>query len=323
MWADIYNNRDRRAIAVFGSAWAFEVNPHQAPGPIVGLGEILWDVLPQGRQLGGAPFNFAYHSHQLGHSAVIVSRVGNDELGRDLRAAVRQAGLSDYYLQADDSHPTGTVTVTLDGKGQPTFVITPHVAYDYLAWGDDLAEVASRARAICFGTLIQREASAQAAVQQMLRQASQALVIYDVNLRQRYYERATIEVSLFASRWVKLNEEELAVLQDLLHLEGTSHAKVLQSLRERYNLELAALTRGAHGSLVQTATEEVDLPGIPVSVVDTIGAGDAFTAGLLAGFLEGKSLSEAARLANRFAARVAASAGGTPRIDRNEIESQL
>jgi fructokinase len=287
---------------------------------IVGIGEILWDLFPAGRQLGGAPFNFTFHCHQLGHAAVPVSRVGNDDLGRDIRAAVRRLGLSDAFLQDDPDHATGTVTVALDQRGQPAFTITPDVAYDYLAWNAGLESLLARARAVCFGTLVQRHATARATVQRILHTAHSALRIYDINLRQQFYSREVIEASLTASDWVKLNEDELIVLRDLLGLSGATDTATLADLRQRYNLELAALTRGERGCLVQTAGEEIDIPGRRVPVVDTVGAGDAFTAGLLVYTLEGKSLAEAAAFANRLAGYVVASAGGTPRLGRSEIE---
>jgi fructokinase len=287
---------------------------------IIGLGEILWDLLPGGRQLGGAPFNFAFHCHQLGHSSAMVSRVGADDLGREIRESVRRLGLSDIFLQEDPRHPTGTVTVALDDRGQPTFTITPDVAYDHLSWDTDLERLFGQARAVCFGTLVQRHPAARETVRRALHAARKALVVYDVNLRQHYYSREVIETSLAASRWVKLNEEELAVLRDLLGLTGTTDPAALADLRRQYGLELAALTRGERGCLVQSAAGEIDLAGIPVTVVDTVGAGDAFTAGLLVYALEGRPLAEASAVANRLAARVAASAGGTPAINRADLE---
>jgi fructokinase len=288
-------------------------------GFIVGLGEMLWDLFPDGRRLGGAPCNFAFHAHQLGHAAAMVSRVGRDDRGRDLRAAVRDLGLSDAYLQEEADHPTGTVTVTLAEPGRHSFTITPEVAYDYLAWDADLAALFGQARAVCFGTLIQRCPVARATVKQALAAARQALVVYDINLRQHFYSRPVIEESLYASRWLKLNEDELEVLRGLLGLTGKTPASLLGELRGRYALEVVALTRGERGCLVQSAAEEVDLPGIPVKVVDTVGAGDAFTAGLVVATLEARPLHEAADFANRLAARVAGAAGGTPRIDRVEF----
>jgi fructokinase len=291
-----------------------------APVGIVGLGEILWDLLPGGRQLGGAPFNFTFHCHQLGHTSMMVSRVGRDELGREIRETLRRLNLSDAALQEDPIHPTGTVPVTVDERGQPTFTITPEVAYDYLAWDESLEILFGQAQAVCFGTLVQRHPTARATIQRALRTARNALIIYDVNLRQHFYGREVIEASLAASRWVKLNEDELAVLHDLLSLDGKKDVAVLAALRRRYNLELAALTRGERGCLIQTADEEIAVPGLPVKVADTIGAGDAFSAGLLVSVLEGRPLVDAAAFANRLAARVAAAVGGTPAIDRAEVE---
>lgn len=282
---------------------------------IIGLGEVLWDLLPGGRQPGGAPFNFTFHCHQLGHAAAIVTRTGNDDLGRDIRAAIHQLGLTDTFVQRDDAHPTGTVQVEVGAGGQPTFTITPDVAWDHLAWDAELEALFARAQAVCFGTLAQRHPDSRATIQAALRAARNALVVFDVNLRQSYYSREVLETSLATSRWVKLNEDELAVLRDLLGLTGQGASAVLADLRRRYGLEVAALTRGERGCLVQSDDEEVSVAGVAVRVVDTVGAGDAFTAGLLCRVLEGQALAEAAAFANRLAARVAAAAGGTPLLD--------
>jgi fructokinase len=250
----------------------------------------------------------------------MVSRIGDDDLGLEIRAQLRQRDLADDYVQGDGQHPTGTVAVSVDAAGQPSFTINPDVACDFLAWEDRLASLLRGARAVCFGTLAQRHPVARATIQRAVREAPQALVVYDVNLRQHYYDKDVIESSLAASRWLKLNDGELPVLRDLLGLAGTATPALLQALRRRYDLEAAILTRGAEGCLVQTANEEVDLPGIPVKVVDTVGAGDAFTAGLVCCVLEGQGLAAAAGFANRLAARVAASAGGTPLLERADIE---
>jgi fructokinase len=287
---------------------------------IVGLGEVLWDLLPGGKQLGGAPFNFTFHCHRLGHPSVMVSRVGADELGREIRAAASVLGVTDAYVQEDPERATGTVQVAVDAQGQPSFTITSDVAYDHLAWEDRLASLLKDARAVCFGTLAQRHPVARATIQRAVREAREALVVFDVNLRQHYYSREIIEASLSASRWVKLNEHELPTLRDLLALTGKTDADLLEALRLRYRLELVILTRGEHGCLVRSATEIIDLPGVPVHVVDTVGAGDAFTAGLLASVLEGTPLRAAAVFANRLAARVAAARGATPLLDREELE---
>jgi fructokinase len=289
-------------------------------GAIVGVGEVLWDLLPSGRQLGGAPFNFVFHCHQLGHTAVMVSRVGHDDLGREIRSALARRGLSDAFLQDDPDHPTGTVPVTVGEGGQPQFTITENVAFDHLSREPEWDTLFGQAVAVCFGTLVQRTPACRSAVQSALAGARNALTICDINLRQHYYDRSTVEASLRACRWVKLNDDELVTLQKLLQLQGKKPSATLRDLRRRFGVELGCVTRGEHGCLVQTDDEEIVVPGRPVEVVDTVGAGDAFTAGLLVTTLEGRPLGEAATFANRLAGRVAASAGGTPVIDRAGVE---
>jgi fructokinase len=286
---------------------------------ILGVGEVLWDLLPTGKALGGAPFNFVFHCHQLGQAAAMVSRVGRDPLGAEIRAAMREQGLADDFVQDDDSHPTGTVGVEVDARGQPTFTIHEG-AWDHLAWDDRLAALAGQALVVCFGSLVQRHSTARQTVQRLLRVAANAVTVFDVNLRQYFYDRDVLDSSLRAARWAKLNDAELLVLRDLFGLAGKSESALLANLRKSFDLELVALTRGGNGCLVQTADEEITAGGVPVQVVDTIGAGDAFTAGLVTAVLEGRSIADATRFANHLAARVAAARGGTPRIDRREIE---
>ncbi len=213
------------------------------------------------------------------------------------------------------------MTVTLDEAGRPTYVIVPGVAYDFLAWDGSLAALIEKARAVCFGTLAQRHPVSRQTIQQALRRARERslLVICDVNLRQKFFDRAILEESLRLSRWAKLNDEELIVLRGLLGLSGSGITELVSDLRRRYELELVALTRGERGCLVRTEREEIDVPGVPVKVVDTVGAGDAFAAGLLVATLEGQSVRQAANFANRLAALVASKAGGTPAIARAEI----
>ena len=287
---------------------------------IVGIGEVLWDLLPDGRQLGGAPLNFAFHCHQLGQEAVVVSRVGCDEPGRAIRAELASRALSHAYVQEDAVHQTGSVGVHIGERGQPEFSIAEDVAYDYLTPDDTWDALFGRALAVCFGTLVQRTEQARSAVHKALALARNALVICDINLRQHFYDRATIEDSLHFSRWVKLNVDELSQLQPLLQLRGKSSSATLRDLRKRYDIELVCLTRGAHGCLLQTDDEEISVSGIPVEVVDTVGAGDAFTAGLLVKTLEGRLFTDAAMFANRFASRVAAARGGTPVVDVSDLK---
>jgi len=277
------------------------------PPPIVALGELLWDLLPTGPRAGGAPFNFAFHCQQLGHPAVIVSRVGDDELGRQLRAEVRRLGLSDEYIQTDRQLPTGTVQVTIDAAGQPAYTITEHVAWDFIEWDHRLEALAGSARAVCFGTLAQRAPESRSTIRRMVALAH-GVVVLDLNLRSPFDAAETIRESLDLADWLKLNEHEAGRLPADFDLSA---------------LDLVGVTRGADGCSVRTPAEAVEVPGIPIRVVDTVGAGDAFTAALLARHLEGKPLREAARFANAYAAVVASKVGGTPTVSRAEVERLL
>ncbi len=283
--------------------------------PILGLGEILWDLLPDGPQLGGAPFNFTFHCHQLGWPAVMVSRIGRDPLGDTIGQRLDTAHLDASQVQIDDVHPTGTVAVTLDATGQPSYTIRENVAWDHLARGPGLQALAATAAAVCFGSLAQRNPVSRATIQNVLGAATTARRVFDVNLRQHFWSRELLEQSLHVSHWAKLNADELRTLADLFHLESSSEVAMVEALRQRFDLELVCLTRGGDGCLVRTASKVIEEPGIPVNVVDTIGAGDAFTAGLVVGVLQGRLLGEAVRWANRLAARVASSKGATPSID--------
>jgi fructokinase len=273
--------------------------------PIVALGELLWDLLPTGPRAGGAPFNFAYHCHQLGHPAVIVSRLGDDEQGRQLRAEVRRLGLSDEYIQTDPEHSTGTVQVSLDAAGQPEYTITDRVAWDFIESGPRLDALAESARAVCFGTLAQRAPESRATIRRSVA-LTHGLIVLDLNLRPPFDSAETIRESLDLADWLKLNEDEA------------------HRLSADIDVPLICRTRGANGCDLHTPVHLiVDLPGIPVRVADTVGAGDAFTAALLTQHLEGRPLREAARFANAYAAVVASKVGGTPSVTRAEVERLL
>ena len=280
---------------------------------IVGIGELLWDIFPDGRKVaGGAPFNFAFHCHQLGHPATIVSRVGDDDLGRELREEVKRLGLDDTDIQTDREHPTGTVRVTVDERGQPSYEIVEGAAWDFID------EVPARdVGAVCFGTLGQRSPASAAAIRAFI--GAVPLRIFDVNLRQHFYSRESLERSMAAAEIVKVSEEEWPRVAELLAVGEPA------DLFARFPgpLRSVATTRGANGSALAfaSARDDFSIPGAPSRLVDTVGAGDAFTAALVCLHLEGKPLRDCARFANRYAARVCEHRGGTPRIDRREIES--
>jgi fructokinase len=291
---------------------------------IIGLGEILWDVLPSGRQLGGAPANFAYCSHLLNNRAIIASRVGNDQLGRDIRESLAKAGLTDQFLQADSVHPTGTVQVELDTAGQPRYEITRPAAWDFLQWTAEWEGLAKSANAVCFGSLAQRSAESRHTISQFLRAtSSDSLRIFDVNLRQNVYSAEIIHESLAHANAIKLNHEEVPRVRELLAINDSSHLLFARTLMDRFELKLVCITRGEQGSLLCDGRDTAEHPGFRVNVRDTIGSGDAFTAALIDGYLQGRSLLEINEAANRLGAWVASHSGAMPSVPARGLQQAL
>lgn len=300
-------------------------------GPIVGIGELLWDVYPDGRRIaGGAPFNFAFHCHQLGHEAAIVSRVGDDELGRELREEVKRLGLSDEFVQTDREHPTGTVTVSLDANKVPAYSINTNVAWDHIEWNDQLDRLAKSASVVCFGTLAQRGESSRNTIQHLIRD-SRGIRVFDVNLRSEltWDIHHLITEQLEATDWLKVNVDELVRLIDgpAMVVQAESLPRKDSPLRILFDpgtdvRKVGILTRGTKSTAVHNWQRTEWIPSVPANVVDTVGAGDAFTAAMVCLHLEGRTLAECTRFANRYAARVCEHPGATPRIDRAEVEGE-
>jgi fructokinase len=287
---------------------------------VVGLGEILWDLLPQGKQLGGAPANFACHAHFLGAEAHVASAVGNDELGREIREILAQSGLGLSALATDANHPTGTVSVTLDADGHPSYIIHENVAWDFLEFGKSEKKLAKTADAVCFGTLAQRGEKSARGVQEFLScTRPECLRIFDINLRQKYYSREIVNQSLQSANIFKLNDEELPVVAELLDIKPTGETALAEILN-RFSLRLIALTCGGAGSVLLTAEGISRHPGFPTKVADTVGAGDSFTATLAVGILAGHALEKIHERASRVAAFVCSQAGATPRPTHNLLE---
>jgi fructokinase len=279
---------------------------------VIGLGEILWDILAAGKQLGGAPANFAWHARALGANSRVISRVGADGPGREILQRLEKLGLPIDGIQIDPSAPTGTVTVELSADGQPRFTIHENAAWDRLALDEKALAAFRQADAISFGTLAQRSEASRATIQALLAAARpDALRIFDVNLRQTYFSRDVIASSLRLANAVKFSDAELPVLAELLGLRGTTPEQIEQLARQHAQW-LVCLTRGAKGSLLFSDGQWADDPGAPVVVKDTIGAGDAFTAALAMGFLAGKPLEAINRHANRVARYVCSCEGATP-----------
>ena len=276
---------------------------------IVGIGEILWDMLPTGKALGGAPANFAYHAKRLGEDGWAVSAIGNDALGREIMEIVMEKGLRN--LISVTSRPTGTVQVSLDAKGVPSYTIMEDVAWDNIPFTPQMAALASRADAVCFGSLVQRGNSRDSVLRFLRAMRPEALRVFDINLRQHYYSKEVIDESLQLSDILKINDEEIRIVAELFGLGGDDTA-ACRTLIERYGLKLVILTRGADGSEVITADEAIPQAVGQVEVVDTVGAGDSFTAAFVVAYLRGDSLADAQRLANETAAYVCSCKGAMP-----------
>ena len=279
---------------------------------VAGIGELLWDVFPSHKRPGGAPANFACHCHRLGAEAYPVSCVGTDGLGRRIREEVRGMGVDASYVLESERFPTGTVQVSLDEKGKPTYRILENVAWDHLPLTDRLKELAQKLDAVCFGSLSQRSAVSRETIRAFVqRMPDKSLRIFDVNLRPPCYSKEQVEGSLRLASVLKLSDEELPVLAGYFDLQGDVMAQ-LSGLRELFELKLVAYTRGPDGSLLVGDGEFDDAAGLKAVVVDSVGAGDSFTAALCMGVLKGWPLSKVNLFANNVAAFVCSQKGATP-----------
>lgn len=282
---------------------------------VVGIGELLWDLLPEGKQLGGAPANFAYHAAALGASGLLVSCVGADDLGAQALSLLEEHGLPGDYVSIDNKHATGTVSISLDDAGIPQYTIHENVAWDFVPETSALIDLAQKADAICFGSLAQRSPMTCKTIGHFLDGARpDCLKVYDINLRQSYYVPAIIRNSLDHADVLKLNDDELPVLKQMLELVGED-TEVLAQLLDIFSLQLVVLTKGAQGALMKTPAEEVHVAGLaPKSVADTVGAGDAFTAAITVGLLSGHELMKICDDANQLASYVCSQDGAMPPI---------
>ena len=279
---------------------------------VVGIGELLWDIFPTGKELGGAPANFAYHASALGGEGLIVSCVGSDRLGDEMLEQLGNLSLDCKYVASDLEHPTGTSSVKVGAEGNPSFTIQENVAWDFIPKSQQLMELSKGINAVTFGTLAQRSEVSRATIRAFIRKIpSSVLCIFDINLRQAFYSREVIEWSLQACDVLKLNEEELQVLARLLSMEG-DELQLLCEISGRFNLELIALTKGAGGSLMYSQERIYTHEGYKTEVVDTVGSGDAFTAALALGMLSGSDLRAINDYANSVASFVCSKRGATP-----------
>ncbi len=301
------------------------------PKVVVGLGELLWDVLPGGKQLGGAPANFSVMSARLGNRGVIASRLGDDALGREALKRLASLPADVDSIQKDAKHSTGSVSVTLSA-GQAEYVIHEPVAWDFLEFTPEWKKLAVEADAVCFGTLSQREPVSRKTIHAFLAATRRECVrVFDVNLRKPFYTRGVLEDSLGKATILKLNDAEMPEVLKLLKLDcGEATAGSLEpallckgarALLEEFPLQLVCITMGSNGSLLVTREIFDEHPGIPIQVVDTIGAGDAFTAALTSYYLQNAPLPVLNEAGNRWGSWVASQAGAMPPLSDEKREA--
>lgn len=288
---------------------------------VVGMGEALWDVLPEGKKIGGAPANFAYHVSQFGLRGFVVSAIGDDDLGREIMDTFDAKNLN-YRLEVV-SYPTGTVQVDVDGAGIPQYDIKEDVAWDHIPFDDALKAMAAETRVFCFGSLAQRSEESRATIRRYLDampDAAERLVVFDINLRQHYYGKDVLLDSMGRCNIFKINDEELDEVSRLFSLPEASVEDRCRLLLEKFNLKMLILTCGINGSYVFTPGNVSFQPTPKVEVADTVGAGDSFTAAFIASILKGKTVAEAHAKAVQVSAYVCTQKGAMPILPKSLTE---
>lgn len=282
---------------------------------VIGMGEALWDVLPDGKKIGGAPANFAYHVKQFGLDSCAVSAIGEDALGNELLERFDEKGVN-YHIDRVP-YPTGTVQVTLDSNGVPQYEIKENVAWDNIPYTDDLDKLAKATKAFCFGSLAQRNVVSRETIHRFLdniNRENDPLIVFDINLRQDFYTKETIQESLQYCNILKINDEELVTVSRLFGYPGLDLENKCWLLLGKYNLKMLILTCGENGSYVFKPGELSYFETPKVKVDDTVGAGDSFTAAFIANILKGKSVREAHRIAVETSAFVCTQSGAMPTL---------
>ncbi|MBT63746.1 MAG: carbohydrate kinase [Puniceicoccaceae bacterium] len=281
---------------------------------VAGIGEVLWDVFPHRARIGGAPANFAWHCSQIGAKAYPVSCIGDDDFGRRMLDELQVAGVHTNYLSTTADYPTGQAKVTFDPVGKPSYEIVLNSAWDHLELTTELQQLASQLDAVCFGSLSQRSEQSRQTIQSFLRaMPPHSLKIFDVNLRQSFHSKELLEGSLQAANILKLSDEELPVLAKYFALKGST-SEQLQQLQAQFELRLLIYTRGEHGSLLVSADAVDDAPCQPTDMVDSVGAGDSFTAAICMSLLDGMPLDQVNIFANKVASFVCSQVGATPEL---------
>lgn len=280
---------------------------------VIGIGEALWDMLPEGKKLGGAPANFAFHAGQFGLESMAVSAIGLDPLGEEIAKELEEHGLP-FHLDRTD-YPTGTVQVTLDSNGIPRYEIKEDVAWDNIPYTKELADLAGRAQAVCFGSLAQRNPVSRETIGWFLDAVPEdCLKVFDINLRQSFYSKEIIEDSLRRCDILKINDEELEIVKEMFGLEDLPTEGLCRSIIDEYGLKMLILTCGVNGSHVFSGDVSSFIETPKVNVADTVGAGDSFTGAFVASILKGKTVREAHEAAVKVSAFVCTQSGAMPVI---------
>ena len=286
----------------------------------VGLGEILWDIYPDSRYLGGATTNAAIHAYRLGAHGVVASAAGLDEAGDEIVAELKSIGMETSWIQRISTHSTGTVYVELNEKREPEFTCSKDVAFDHIEWCPALESLALKSDCVFFGTLAQRNKDSRQAVQKFLSSAEHAVRIFDVNLREWNEDISNIvEKTLKCTDILKFNEKEMSMMKRSFGKSRMGFLLFLDWLMDAYNLKVIALSLGERGCIITNGKERVFSPGICIHTVDTTGCGDAFIAALAWKFLEGAELEEIAEFANVLGAFTGTRKGAAPEYTMNEI----
>ncbi|MDF3129185.1 carbohydrate kinase [Kiritimatiellaeota bacterium B1221] len=285
---------------------------------VAGIGELVWDIFPTHKRLGGAPANFAFHCASMGADAWPISCVGTEPLGKEMLDQLKALNVNTDFVFETPAYPTGTVEVVLK-QGKPTYNIREAVAWDHIPCPPSLKEVAATLDAVCFGSLSQRSGESRGSIRSFLRNvSSEALTIYDINLRAAFFSKQLVEESLHYANVLKLSDEELPELVKYFGLEGDVLDQ-LTALKDRFRLEVIAYTRGAEGSLLMGKYELDDYAGVKKEAVDTVGAGDSFTAAMCMGLLKKWPLKEVNAFASEVSTYVCMHAGATPELPQNLI----
>ena len=287
---------------------------------IVCFGEVLWDVLPTGKQPGGAPFNVAVHLHQLGQSVDLISRVGDDDLGAELLAFIESKGLSTDLVQRGKTHLTGVVKANVDDANEVTYKIVQPVAWDYIQYDAALETHVRQADMLVFGSLAARQGATRETLYRLLEHAR--FKVFDVNMRPPHYTKGVVKYLLEKADLVKMNHHELAEIMAWFS-EETEEAAAVQWLASRFNLQAVCVTKGADGAILWTNNQLYRAPGVAVTVRDTIGSGDAFLAALLKGWQAGQEPGECLRFACATGALVATHQGATPDFNEADVRELL